>query len=485
MKNNGRIYLIIYFEFLSIIQIIKSLENEELPKHILMSFRKETNDNSYNLPPEKFMEDLIYRKLYAEYNIGNPTQRIKFYYEMNSFQSQISEDFYEKIRSVSYKCIDNKKCPQKKSELNDFIITDKKGYISEEIFELNPNNKIENFTFILKPKGKTDSSNIELPNIIGLGLNPNINNKKNKNDESLSFMEQLKRKNYISKKIFTPLTGDDSINERRYFDGHILIGVLLHEVNPFYEEKDLKWISIKDNTKSPNRNWHINFDTVKYNNEIIKESMANLDLSLNVIIAPESFRQKLIKGFFKKHLDNKKCEENLFYILKDEEHYIYYSCSDEAEFIEIPKLSFYNKALNETFELTFDTLFTKYKAKFYFNVIFRKKAQDNWVLGQLFLSNYKFVFDAEEERIGYYKMKIQENHPYIALLSIVIAFVIFFIIYLSGNIFNIGRENIFYNQQLQNNLHPQERKEYRNDISDDKNKEENKKKKSNKKEKDD
>ena len=82
-------------------------------------------------------------------------------------------------------------------------------------------------------------------------------------------------------------------------------------------------------------------------------------------------------------------------------------------------------------------------------------------------------------------MKIQENHPYIALLSIVIAFVIFFIIYLSGNIFNIGRENIFYNQQLQNNLHPQERKEYRNDISDDKNKEENKKKKSNKKEKSD
>ena len=62
-------------------------------------------------------------------------------------------------------------------------------------------------------------------------------------------MEQLKRKNYISKKIFTPLTGDDSINERRYFDGHILIGVLLHEVNPFYEEKDLKWISIKDNNR--------------------------------------------------------------------------------------------------------------------------------------------------------------------------------------------------------------------------------------------
>ena len=487
MKNNANVFLllIIYIEFLSYIQIINSSELDEVGKHIVMNFRREITNKDNNLSPDKYMEELMYMPVFSKHSIGAPSQRIKFYYEINSFESIISEDYYLKLRSSTYECLDAKKCPKKTSDLNDYNLTDKNGYLSKEIFELNPTNKIENFTFILKPKGKTDSSNIEIPNIIGLGLNPNINNKKNKNDESLSFMEQLKRKNYISKKIFTPLTGDDSINERRYFDGHILIGVLLHEVNPFYEEKDLKWISIKDNIKSPNRNWHINFDTVKYNNEIIKESMANLDLSLNVIIAPESFRQKLIKGFFKKHLDNKKCEENLFYNLKDEEHYIYYSCSDEAEFIEIPKLSFYNKALNETFELTFDTLFTKYKAKFYFNVIFRKKAQDNWVLGQLFLSNYKFVFDAEEERIGYYKMKIQENHPYIALLSIVIAFVIFFIIYLGGNIFNIGRENIFYNQQLQNNLHPQERKEYRNDISDDKNKEENKKKKSNKKEKDD
>ena len=451
MKNNANVFLllIIYIEFLSYIQIINSSELDEVGKHIVMNFRREITNKDNNLSPDKYMEELMYMPVFSKHSIGAPSQRIKFYYEINSFESIMSEDYYLKLRSSTYECLDAKKCPKKTSDLNDYNLTDKNGYLSKEIFELNPTNKIENFTFILKPKGKTDSSNIEIPNIIGLGLNPNINNKKNKNDESLSFMEQLKRKNYISKKIFTPLTGDDSINERRYFDGHILIGVLLHEVNPFYEEKDLKWISIKDNTKSPNRNWHINFDTVKYNNEIIKESMANLDLSLNVIIAPESFRQKLIKGFFKKHLDNKKCEENLFYNLKDEEHYIYYSCSDEAEFIEIPKLSFYR------------------------------------VLGQLFLSNYKFVFDAEEERIGYYKMKIQENHPYIALLSIVIAFVIFFIIYLSGNIFNIGRENIFYNQQLQNNLHPQERKEYRNDISDDKNKEENKKKKSNKKEKDD
>ena len=487
MKNYANVFLllIIYIEFLSYIQIINSSELDEVGKHIVMNFRKEKPNKDNNLSPDKYMEEIMYIQCFSKYSIGAPTQKIKFYYEINSYESIISEDYYLKIRSSSYECLDKKKCPKKTSDLNDYNLTDKNGYLSKEILELNPTNKIENFIFILKPKGKTDSSTIEIPNIIGLGLNPNINNKKNKNEESLSFMEQLKRKNYIAKKIFTPLTGDDSIDEGRFYDGHILIGVLLHEVNPFYEEKDLKWISMKDNTKTPNRNWHINFDIVKYNNEIIKDSMTILDLSLNAIIAPESFRQKLIKGFFKRHLDNKKCEENLFFNLKDEEHYIYYSCSNEAEFIEIPKLSFYSKALNETFELTFDTLFTKYKTKFFFNVIFRKKAQDNWVLGQLFLNNYKFVFDTEEERIGYYKIKIQENHPYIALLSIVIAFVIFFIIYLNRNIFNIGGENIFYNQQLQKNLHPQERKEYINDVIDDNKREKKKKIKSNKKEKSD
>ena len=459
MKNNGRIYLtlIIYFEFLSIIQIIKSLENEELPRHILMSFRKETNDNSYNLPPEKFMEDLIYRKLYAEYNIGNPTQRIKFYYEMNSFQSQISEDFYEKIRSVSYKCIDNKKCPQKKSELNDFIITDKKGYISEEIFELNPNNKIENFTFILKPKGKTDSESVEIPNILGFGLKDK--NIKDKNPDLFSFMELLKSYNYIDKKIFTPLIGDNAIIETRFYDGYILIGILPHEVNPLFLEKDLKWISNKDTSKS-NGSWYINFDTIKYNKEIIRETIAILDLNLNVVIGPESFRKKLLNGFFKKHLESKKCSENLFFNLKDEEHYIFYSCGEDAEFFEVPKLSFYSKALNETFEFTFDNFFTKYKHRFYFTIIFKKNFQNNWILGHNFLKNYKFVFDAEEERIGYYKSKPQENHPFIAILCIIIALFVFFLFYLCGNKFNIEQDNVYHNQQIQKNIHQQVREEY-------------------------
>ena len=485
MKNYGRIFLslIIYLNFLSTIQIIKSLEIDELPRHILMSFRTESDDKAYDSSPEKFMENLMYRKLYTDYNIGNPWQKIKFYYEMNSYHTQISEDHFEKIRSATYKCLDNKKCPKKTSELNDFILSDKEGYISEEIFELTKDNKMENFTFILKPKGKTDSENTEIPNILGFGLKNNNDNNKNKKPELLSFMEQLKRYNYIDKKIFTPLIGDNAIIETRFFDGYVLVGILPHEVNPLFIEKDLKWISNKDKSKS-NGNWYINFDSIKYNNEPIKDTLTILDLNLNIVVGPESFRKKLINGFFKKHLENQICSENLFFNLKDEEHYIFYSCGNDVEFIEIPKLSFYSKALNETFELTFENFFTQYKHRFYFTIIFKKNLNNNWILGQNFLNNYKFVFDAEEERIGYYKSTIQENHPFIAILIIIFALSIFFLFYLCGNKFNIEGDNVYYNQQMQKNIHQQVREEY-SDVKSNTNKNIKNNKKGNKKSKKD
>ena len=126
------------------------------------------------------------------------------------------------------------------------------------------------------------------------------------------------------------------------------------------------------------------------------------------------------------------------------------------------ELSFYSKALNETFEISFYDLFTKYQSKIYFTIIFRKKVQNFWVFGQMFFNNYKFVFDTEEERIGYYKIKPQENHPFIAIACIVIALIIFFILYLNGNKFIIGKENVYYNQQMHNRLHSQVRSEYSN-----------------------
>ena len=430
-KNNNFFLFMISLQFLLNLITIKSSELSEVGQHLLFSVRKEKNNDIHDLSEDEYMRQMMYKQLYSKFNLGIPSQRIKFYYETNYYESYITEDEYDKIRSTTYKLIDSR-FKNITFDNNDFIINDTKGYLSQEIFEIDEEQKMNNFTFLLK--GKSISGKVLNLNILGL----NINSKKN---EKTSFLDQLKQHKYIDKKIFTFLFGDYTFIESRSFDGQLLIGCLPHEINNNFDEKDLKWISIKDNSNS-NKKWNINFDTVKYNNDEIKDKVVNLDLSLSIIVGPESFRLKLLEKFFKKHIENNICKENYFFNLKDEQFYIFYSCNNDAEFLEIPQISFYNKNFNETFIFSFSSLFTSYKHRFYFNIIFTKKPQNIWVFGQLFFNSYRFVFDLEQEKIGYYKTYPQKDRPFIAFIAFIVASIIFGIGSLFGYFNKIDNGNI-------------------------------------------
>ena len=453
MKNNKKIFFI--FVLLLELKIIDTSELSEIGKHLLFNVRKERDKNIHDLSEEEYMREIMLKELYSKFNIGIPSQRIKFYYETNYYESIMTEDDYDKIRSTTYKLIDNR-YKNTTFKNNDFTINDTKGFLSQELFEIDQDLELKNFTFLLK--GKSISGKIENFNILGLNLNSN-----NKENEELSFLNQLKKQNLIDKKIFTFLFGDNTFVESRAFDGQLLIGCLPHEINNAFDEKDLKWIQVKSSDNIKNKNWNINFDIVKYNNDIINETNVVLDLSLNIIIGPENFRQKLLNEFFKKHIEKNICKENIFYNLKNEEFYIFYSCNNDAEFIEIPELSFYNKELNETFIFSFSSLFTSHKHHFYFNIIFNKKPQNNWVFGQLFFNSYRFVFDLEKERIGYYKSYPQKDRPMIAVFAFIVAFVIFGVLNLFGYIKKPGYQsyNNNANDDNQNKFHI--RKEYSDD----------------------
>ena len=435
MKNIKKIFSL--YKILLILVLFISIKNSELSeigKHLIFNLKIETKKDNKLLSEENYMSEIMYKHLYSKFNIGIPFQRLKFFYETNCYNSSIIEEDYNKQRSTTYHLIENN--------------NNNKSTLSQEVFEIDKD-KLFNFSFILQEK-KSENKNV-------LGLNLNINN----NHDNLSFLSQLKKNNYIDQKMFTFLFGDNIIMENRGFDGQILIGCLPHDINPIFDEKDLKWISTNNKRK-----WNINFDIVKYNNDDLNDKNVDLDLSLNLIIGPETFRQKLLNSFFKLHIDNKKCKENVFFNLKDEQFYIYYSCDNDAEFIEIPFLSFYHKDLNETFKISFDSLFVKFRHRYYFNIIFKKNPQNNWVFGQLFFNNYRFVFDLEQERIGYYKTYPIKDHPMIAVFSFVLIIIISGIGYLYGYI-NRQENEYLKNKQI---IYPL-RKEY-SDISQN-NKEEN------------
>ena len=442
MKNNIIIfsfYIILFLLFFFFISI-KCSELSEIGKHLIFFLKNEVKNDNKGLSEDNYISEIMYKHLYSKFNIGIPSQRLTFYYETSCYSSSITEEDYKKERSTTYQLIENINNNKNISYENNN--NENKGILSQEIFEINKEKVLKNFTFLLTEKSK--SGTFQNKNIIG--LNMNINN----NNDNLSFLSKLKQNDYIDKKIFTFLFGDNIIMENRGFDGQILIGCLPHDINPLFEEKDLKWISSKNK-----KNWNINFDIVKYNNDEIKDKSVDLDLSLNLIIGPESFRQKLLKDFFKKQIDNQKCKENYFFNLKDEQFYIYYSCNSDAEFIEIPSLSFYHKELNETFKISFLDLFINYMYKHYFTVIFKKNPQNNWVFGQIFFNDYRFVFDLEQERIGYYKTYPQKDRPIIAVISFILLIIIIAIGYLYAY---INKETYGYtnNKQIINPI----RKEY-------------------------
>ena len=350
---------------------------------MLIKLKKEVKNNKKDMTEGSYMNELMYKQFYSKFDIGIPSQKVKFYFETNVYESIISKDDYEKERSTTYKLIDKNKNDNKTE----------KNYLSQEILIFHPKKKLNNFTFLLKEKGTEEEKNIS--NIFG--LNMNVNNK----NESLSFLHQLKQVNFINKKMFSFLFDDYVIGNNNGFDGQILMGCFPHEINSLYDEKDLRWISSKHDSTT-NGSWHIDFDTVKYNNDTLIDKKANLDLSLNVIIGPENFRKKLLSDFFKINMEKKNCKENVFYSLKDEEHYIYYSCNGQTEFIEIPTLSFYNKELNYKFILDYDDLFLEKRNGYYFLIAFTKEFRSTWKIGFPFFKKYKFIFDQESKSVGFY-----------------------------------------------------------------------------------
>ena len=148
----------------------------------------------------------------------------------------------------------------------------------KEIFHFIKQKKELNLSYILD---KPEPSKQESISYLGLSLYDNENNE-------YSFINQMKEHKIIKKRIFSILYKDKSITDDPMFDGQILFGLYPHEMTSRYNENNLKWVPIKDNT------WKINFDFIKFNNEEkLNITEVEFDIGLNLIIGPEEYRQKI------------------------------------------------------------------------------------------------------------------------------------------------------------------------------------------------
>ena len=303
-----------------------------------------------------------------------------------------------------------------------------------------PKNDKKEFSFNLNIIEK--NINTKEYSYFGLG-SPNDNDK-------MRFINQLKEKNLIKNRRFSVLFRENSINDDMQFDGQILFGLLPHNLTIRYDENKLYWTSISN----PNK-WEIKFDSINYHQEeeSFKVKDVEFDITLNLIIGPEEYRQKILNNFLSKLITDKQCKEEIFYNKKDGQFYIAYVFEHDSDIDNIPTLTFYSKDLKESFVLNSEQLLCMYKGKVYLRVIFKNnKENKKWILGRTFMEIFPLIFDVDNSKIGYYKIKKSEDHPVIVFLILgVIAIISGWGIY-KGNKYEKEKEKELSNNKKSDNI---------------------------------
>ena len=356
---------------------------------------------------DESINHLLYNNIFTELKIDQFPEKIFLFLTFNNSDINIVSPSY--LNSVSF----NKDMEQN----NTYIL--KKDKInfpkSENFLDINFNLNIKENDIKKFQKNAKNSY---------LGLSIQSNNNKN------SFITQLKHKKMIYHRRFSLLFKEYSITADSKYDGQILFGLLPHEVSPRYNEKDLYWSSII-NEKSKNNNelkWEIKFDSVYYNEE--KDSLdvkeALFDIELNLIIGPEEYRQKIINNYLNKFISENLCQEEIFYNKIDKDFYISYSCINNLDIEYFPTLSFHSKDLNETFIMGYEQLLSIFKNRIYLKVVFKKNGSNKkWILGRSFMEVFPLIFDVDNKKIGYYKIKLNESHPVYLFIFFIIMIIIF------------------------------------------------------------
>jgi len=135
---------------------------------------------------------------------------------------------------------------------------------------------------------------------------------------------------------------------------------------------------------------------------------AEFDFDMKFILGTNDLELFLYNKIFNNFIFNKMCFTGVFNHSKYFEHKFYYCKRDlkRTLFDLLPKINFFLKDLNFTFEIEKEELFKIENNYIYFNIIFPKQqTNDLFILGKCFILKYQFVFNPDLQQIGFYKKK--------------------------------------------------------------------------------
>ena len=274
--------------------------------------------------------------------------------------------------------------------------------------------KLEKISFILN-----EDTNEEKCNCLNIGLIENLN--KETSFKEYNLITQLKQKNYIKEYIWTIKFNDVNKynNNNLLYDpdelinlkGNLIIGDFPHNYDPqnYYKSQFIKTYTIFSGNIMK---WELKFNKICYINnnkeQKIDDVYVNLDPSSYLIKAPEIYFESIIDNYFKKFLDEKICQFNYL------DEYISINCDKSEKFSineinAFPSILFDHINLNYTFELTYRDLFVEKDKVYYFLIISDSLFyKTGWILGNIFMRKYQFIFNLDTKEIGFYNPKLDK-----------------------------------------------------------------------------
>ena len=300
----------------------------------------------------------------GEIFIGEPSQKIRliiatsYYHFIIANSKEKIDEIYSNISSSTSSLISYEK---KIYYYNNY----KGGFLAQENFMFY-NEKDKKKSYINIPFLINDYDD-ETSGLLGLNL------LKERNDEDLNFVKVLLEKKVIASSIWTIKYLNDN-------EGELIIGDYPHKYN---------------------KDWKIQFDEIKFDNDIQSSSISKFGIFV--------IENGLIKGpseyeilFLQKLNKTNNCFE-----LKREFSFFYYYCNKNTDIKFLPIISFYHRELNFTFNLTYEDLFIEKNGNYYFLMSFNKNHRLNeWTLGRIFMKKYEMIFDPENKLIGFYNFII-------------------------------------------------------------------------------
>ena len=332
---------------------------------------------------------LLFNTTYTTIEMGNPPQKINFYFSLEHNKMNITDlNCYKKnLFDVDYS--------------KSFIVMgypDEDEAYSNKVFALDEISFYDNINLTKIVKNEKffmyyyTNLSIEVNFVCGsIGLGIMKYEEYNEEDEIEYYLKFIRsQNNYFS---FFNYNGED----------YIVNGVFLNREfkDLFQGVENISWVNpiLKDNYL----HWEISMKEIYYNNIHIKDNVIiELNPLFELIIGSNEYKNNILEDYFNFYINNQIC------LIREINEYQIIEC-DENEFKvkdikEFPNIYLFNADINHIFEMQGEELFIKLNNKYYFGIIFsiNDNEGNKWTIGKIFMRKYATIFSPLNRLVGFY-----------------------------------------------------------------------------------